>query len=466
MTEAATLENALAKHRAGQLDAAEPMYKALLDRDPDNSEALHLLGVIALQRQSMATALEFLDRAIALRSDQPQYHNNRGNVLLALRRLGEAEAAFRRATDLDPTFAEAWFNLGVAVQTQGRLSEARAAYERAIAERELYADARNNLGGILQLEGRVAEAAECFRRALALQPASLDVAGNLARALESLNQLEEARAIAERVLAVDPSHPAAVLVAAILDRREGQPATARKRLEKLLDGAPPPVVEANARAELGQVCDRLGDAPAAFAAFERSNELRARFPDAVASRPERFLSNVHRNAAFVTRERLAAWGAEPSDRSAPAFFVGFPRSGTTLMEQFLSGHPNLVPTEERSPLRWLREEIVASHGLDAYPECLEGLSASELASLRVQYWRKAEALAGGALEGRRLVDNQTLNITDLGLMARLFPGTPIVVALRDPRDVVLSCFMQKLRPNDAMAHFFTLSRARRGCMPP
>ena len=401
MTEAATLENALAKHRAGQLDAAEPIYNALLAREPTNSEALHLLGVIALQRQRMATALGFLDRAIAVRSDQPKYHNNRGNALVALGRSSEAEAAFRRAAEMDPTFADAWFNLGVAVQTQGRLSDARAAYERAIAERESYADALNNLGGILQLEGRAAEAAERFRRASVLQPESLDIAANLARVLESLNELDEARVIADRVLSADPSHQTAILVAAILDRRDGQPATARARLEKLLDGALPAVVEANARAELGHVCDRLGDAPAAFSAFERSNDLRARFRDAVASRPERFSASVHRNAAFVTRDRLAAWGSEPSDRRTPAFFVGFPRSGTTLMEQFLRG-PRLDRRAKPAPMAARGDRGEPRRGrLSRVPRGIVGLGAGRLARAVLDQGRSARrGAAWGASSGR------------------------------------------------------------------
>ena len=453
----ARIDEALALHRAGKLDAAEPIYRRVLEDEPANPEALHLLGVVALQRGDGGGALAMVVRAIAGNGGVASYHNTAGNAHMALGDAAAAERAFRRAGELDATFAGARFNLGCALQALGRADAAREAYEQAIALDADYFDALNNLAGLLQGERKVAEAAELYRRALVIRPESHEAGANLAMALERLNEAGEAREIAERILAKAPEHGVANLVAATLDRRQDRCAEARVRLERLLAAGPPPLLAANAEMELGQCCDRLGESDLAFAACARGNTLRAGLDDAGAYDPDRYLARVRRNRSWFRPGRVAEFPAEGDDAAAmPVFFVGFPRSGMTLMEEMLRAHPELATTEERSPLARTKDAIAG-----AYPDALGDLGAAEAEAARASYWDEARATLGAALAGRRPVDKLPLNIVDLGLVARLFARAPIVVALRDPRDVVLSCFMQQFRPNDAMASFYSIEGAAR-----
>ena len=453
----ARLEEARALHRAGKLAAAEPIYRRVLEDEPANPEALHLLGVVALQRGDGEGALAMVERAIERNGGVAGYHNTAGNAHMALGGAAAAERAFRRAGELDANFAGARFNLGCALQAQGKAGAAREAYRQAIALDADYFDALNNLAGLIQSERKVAEAADLYRRALAIRPDSHEAGANLAMALERLNEAEEARGIAERILGEAPDHAVANLVAATLDRREDRCAEARVRLERLLAAGPPPLLAANAEMELGQCCDRLGEADLAFAACARGNALRAGLDDAGAFDPYRFLAAVRRNRSWFTPARAGEWPAAREDATAaPVFFVGFPRSGTTLLEEMLRAHPSLATTEERSPLVRAKDAIAG-----AYPDALGDLGEGEAEAARASYWDEARATLGAALAGRRLVDKLPLNIVDLGLVARLFARAPIIVALRDPRDVVLSCFMQQFRPNDAMASFYTLEGAAR-----
>ncbi len=453
----AKLEEARALHRAGNVAAAEPVYRDILEHDPAHPEALHLLGVAALQTGDAGGALALVERAIAADESASSYRNTAGNAHMALGDAAAAERAFRRAVELDPAFAGARFNLGCALQALGRPSDARKAYEEAIALDPDYFDALNNLGGLLQGERDVAGAVEFYRRALAIRPDSPDAGANLAAALERLNETGEARRIAERVLAEVPDHAVANLVAATLDRRAGECEQARARLDRLLAADHPPLLAANAEMEMGRCCDRLGQVDAAFAAFTRGNTVRAGLDDAKAYDPDRYLEAVGRNRSWFTRVRVQQWPAGGGDtESEPVFFVGFPRSGTTLMEEMLRAHPGLVTTEERSPLPHIRDGIAGT-----YPETLGNLTVAEAEAARASYWDQARATLGAELEERRLVDKLPLNIVELGLVARLFPRAPVIVALRDPRDVVLSCFMQQFRLNDAMASFLTLAGVAR-----
>ena len=373
--------------------------------------------------------------------------------------VAQAEAAFRRAIELDGAGVEAHFNLGVALHTGGRHEGAEDAYRRTLALDGDHFGALNNLGRMLRLEGRAAEAADLLRRAMALKPDSPDTAATLAAVLETVNAFDEAHDLAAGVLAQRPDHRAGNLVLAILDRRAGRIEESRARLEKLLALQPRPAMAASAQFHLGQACDLLGDPDAAFSAFLRGNRAQAELPEAAGAKPERFLERLRRNREYFTGARMAAW--EPSatnGRPAPVFFVGFPRSGTTLMEAMLDAHPGLSTTGERSPLREVRRRLTDRHGRAAYPECVGEMGAEALAEARGWFWEYAENAIGAAPSGR-LIDKLPLNIVELGLAAHLFPDAPVVMAHRDPRDAVLSCFMQEFELNDAMAYFSTLEGA-------
>ncbi|MCW9040301.1 MAG: sulfotransferase, partial [Rhodospirillales bacterium] len=280
---------------------------------------------------------------------------------------------------------------------------------------------------------------------------------NLASALEMANDLDGAEATVLEALQKEPTSAVRLVLARILRRRE-RFETAKGELEKVLSTSRDAYERTEACFEMGLVLDRL-DAPAdAFAAFAEGNALRATAPDMARWKGERFLSHVQALTDWVSRENIevAASGSPPEDRPSPVFFVGFPRSGTTLMEQALAAHPGLATTGEVSPLApvLLRaQELLAAEG--GYPNGLDSLQIRHINRLKTLFWTEAEKTVGG-LKGRRLVDKLPLNIVDLALVNVLFPDARIVVALRDPRDCCLNCFMQRFAPNDAMVNFLDL----------
>jgi hypothetical protein len=177
-----------------------------------------------------------------------------------------------------------------------------------------------------------------------------------------------------------------------------------------------------------------------------------------------FMAQVRRCRARLERPRPPPLPGGPSNDDpgpanndpGPVFFVGFPRSGTTLMEQALAAHPRLRTTGEDSPLTAVVERIGGPGGF-AYPDALDTLTPSDAEALRALFWRTAESRFG-RLDGAVLVDKLPLNIVHVGLVEALFPTARIVVALRDPRDSCLSCFIQKFHLNDAMANFLDIDK--------
>ena len=454
-----TLERARTHHRAGDIAAAEAIYRTILAAHPAHAETLHLLGVVFLQKDDPAEAARLIRLAIEGEPEHPKFHSNLGNALLALERLDEAEQSLRRALEHDPLFAEAHHNLGVVLQRCARLTDAESAYRAALDCDETLAGTWNNLGNLLQARRDLDEAAACCARATELQPDDHGLAANYATVLEMLNRTDEARDIATRILAADADHPIANFVTAVQERRRGKLDSARNRLERVLAGELPGELRANTEAEYGQVLDRLGRTDEAFAAFSRSNAA------AVQAWQGRFDKNwytevVQRNRAWTTAERIAAWPRPTDEGPRPIFFVGFPRSGTTLMERMLARHPHLAAISEKSALSGLRTALPDIIGRAIrLPEGLDGLTDDELTAIRSWYRRRSAELAGA--DDRRIADKLPLNIIRLGEINRVFPDAQAIVALRDPRDVALSCFMQSFGANSAMANFHDLADTAR-----
>ena len=157
-------------HQAGQLPQAEALYRQILQQDPNHSEALHLLGVIAYQAGRHDLAVELIRRAIALQPNYPGSHSNLGAALKDLGQLDAAIAAYRQALALNPGFAEAYSNLAIALQAKWQLDEAAAACRQALALNPHLAEAHHNLGDALKAQGQIGAAIAAYRQAVALAP--------------------------------------------------------------------------------------------------------------------------------------------------------------------------------------------------------------------------------------------------------------------------------------------------------
>jgi predicted O-linked N-acetylglucosamine transferase (SPINDLY family) len=204
----ATISEALAiaiqHHQAGRLQAAEQIYRQILQAEPHQADAWHLLGLMAHQLGKHGIAVDFIGRAIGLKGSASAFHNNLGEAYRALHRIPEAVACYRRALELEPDVAEVHDNLGITLKAQGKLDEAIACYRRAIELKPDFAEAQYNLGIALQDQGNLDEAIACYRRALQLRPDLAEAHVNLGNALKDQGKLDEAVACYHRAMELKP----------------------------------------------------------------------------------------------------------------------------------------------------------------------------------------------------------------------------------------------------------------------
>ena len=199
-----TLQMAVQYHQKGQLSPAQALYRQVLQADPDQPDALQLLGLIEHQQGHSAVAVDLIKRAIEARPQAAMYHFNLGNTLNDMGRLEEAVSSFRTAIALQPNFPDASYNLGNTLKDMGQLDEAIASYQQALQFNPGFAEYYLKIGNALLDLGRTDEAIASYRQTIVLQPTYAEAHYNLGNALIEKGQVDEAIASFRQALALKP----------------------------------------------------------------------------------------------------------------------------------------------------------------------------------------------------------------------------------------------------------------------
>jgi Tfp pilus assembly protein PilF len=198
------LAAAVRHHEAGRLEEAAALYRQVLDREPANPDALHLLGVITHQRGNPAAGEDLIRRAIALRPNAARFHNNLGKLLAEQARWAEAAAAQRRAVELDPNYLGAYSGLGVALAKLGDLAAAEAAYRQALVRAPTDPGVQQAMGLFLQDSGRLEEAEGYLQAVVDRHPDSIATLMALGSVQMGLMKLDRAAAHFNRIVRLRP----------------------------------------------------------------------------------------------------------------------------------------------------------------------------------------------------------------------------------------------------------------------
>ena len=375
-------------------------------------------------------------------------------VQFRLGRNEEAESCARRALLIEPNHSFARQTLATILQHQGKLDEASSILQCTLAQQPNSSEALVNLARLREEQGNLKEAFDLFHQALDLQPESLYVLAKRAELLEKEGRLTESEAIIARGLAQMPSSPILNLAAARLDRRMSRHAEAAARLEAVLGQPMPQDLGAEIHLLLGQLQDRLGNIDKVLPHLLEGKRLMALSTDPDSNGRIRFLSRCDQARAWLTDRVVSSRHKVVSSRDeTPVFLIGFPRSGTTLLEQVLDSHPRLQTLDEK-PMTEVMERAFLNMTRSG-SDVLADLSDEQIAALRQTYFYEA-ALHVDRQPGTILVDKLPLNIIRLPLLWRVFPEARFILAIRHPCDVILSCLMQNFGTNDAMVGFTSL----------
>jgi len=468
----------------GRLDAAEALCLKALNLQQHHPAALEVLGEILHAQNRYADAARIFNALTLMQPSVARHWQNLGTVLRPIRQHEQALAAFDRALQLGQASVGLLYNLGLLQMGRGdyaaalrALTDARALAPTDGRVRWAYAICLYDLGRLedalaaledwqqldgLDLEftvlivlllvmmGAGPQAQVGVGRLLADPPQSGRAALNFVSILERLHRLDEARVIMANLVRNDKAletDPEWLLMSAVLADRAGEHEQAHQHLACALANHHEFIQRHNLLFPMAKACDALGRYEEAYAAAAQAHQCQLAFLETAHGRSLTQQSQISSLAAqSCNADDIAIWvelEIEPkTDCPSPIFVVGFPRSGTTLLEQVLDAHPLLQSMDEQPFLLRALDEV-SQQGL-RYPDGLGKLTAQELADIRGRYWDRART-RGQLLPDRRLVDKNPLNVVMLPLICRLFPHASIIVTLRHPCDTLLSCFLQHFR---------------------
>ncbi len=384
-------------------------------------------------------------------------------TLLGLAGLGRMHAGDNRdalplllkAREQTPCHVDLLNALGECLSRLGRPREALEVFDTALA---IAPDARLHFGRAMALEelSELDAARGAFEQALLLNPAQSEALSRLALLAVQRGDAACACELATRALAIDPREPAARIALASAALEQKDMATAERQVSALVqDPNLGPANRAYALSLAGDILDAQDRTAEAFAAYAASKAVqRDAFAPAMAGL-ESVRARELRLVDYFRRADAHAWRGSRQVREAEhthVFLVGFPRSGTTLLEQVLASHSGVAAMEERT---CLMDSAAEFFGCDADLDRLATLSQGELDLWRDAYWKRVSETEP-VLSRPVFVDKMPLNAVFLPLIAKLFPHAKILLAVRDPRDVVLSCFRRRFAMNAGMFEFTAL----------
>lgn len=444
-------------HNQGRSGEAEAELRRALALDPALDEARYSLAHVLRAVGDLEGAVKAYRDVIARRPGSRAALLNLGITLCAVDRPADALAPLDRLLALDAGSVEGWINRGLCLHVLGDHAGAIAAYRRVLDVAPGNARAHYHLGCLFNELLDTESAISHLERALATDPGDPDVRMELAGLMEQCNDLEAAMAHVEGGLALAPGHPGLQIEAARLERRRKRPADARERLRAIDAARLPTRLAQQYWFERALVHDATGDCDDAMHALARAHAVAAANPRRQA---------VDRGAYPRRIGQLDRWladgapGARPLPTDPPcetghslAFLVGFPRSGTTLLDVILDAHPGIASIEERPTLEPVAERLTGD-GM-GYPDAMRRLEPADLVAARARYLDNIAPFLPDGFQGL-VVDKLPLRLLRAPLVGRLFPDALVMFMCRHPCDVVLSNYMQQYRPNEAFVHFDSL----------
>lgn len=434
---------------ASDLAAAEAYYRRLVTSDPNDWSSWNNQGNTLGALGRFDEAIVALRTAERLAPDSGPIKINLANALIAANQIDGAEEILTALAAADPTDHAPLLSLFAMYRDLGREDEAYAAIAEAARRAPMDANVRSDYGQEAAKRNDYDIAEPEFEAALTLDPRLGPSVVGLGSLYERMNREGELEPLLERARASGIDSESTAYLEAMIHRRAGDFEAALAALEASGDA-----VVAGRRFHLrGVILDRLKRHDEAFAAFDAMNAHWLDDPSQPRARAAIYRDIVNRENGLIEPDWLSGWSPPPSadGRAAPVFLVGFPRSGTTLLDTMLMQEPRALVMEEEA---FLTELELRVGGLEAYP----GLDQAALQDSRDFYFDRVATL--GTVEAETMVvDKHPLHLNKVATIQRFFPDARYILAMRHPCDVLLSCFLTNFKINNAMANFLALDDA-------
>lgn len=467
---------------SGRGAEAERVLRGALASNPGSLPLMQELAGVLRQAGRAREAAELLTSVTRLKPDSAPLLLDLARTLGETGQLEPAAAAAERATRLAPKDGQAWREFGKRLYAIGRVAEAAAALTRAESLLPRDAEIKQLRAAGLHAVGRSHEALDFARKAVAIRKGPSELA-TLGQVLLALGHAEEASAVFDQAIAIAPRHAEAVSGKARAAEATGNKALALKTLasivrgpactnallaqyaalcthspdraavidlcrSRLRDFGANPTSTMQLHMALGSLLEAEGDHAGAFESYRAGKGCYPRtFNAADHTRRLRELAQI------FSQQAMNALPRSTCEDARPVFIVGMPRSGTTLLEQIIAGHPRAAGVGEREDMLLMLDSLPRRLGTTTpFPRCVASMNSAALDAIAAEY---LSMLARDAPSKDRVVDKMPHNFLALGAISLVFPRSTLIHSTRHPLDTCFSCFATPL----TVAHDYSTSLA-------
>ena len=447
------LNFALANLQKNNLEKASNIYKKILKKYPNNFDANFNLGTIFAKNNNLEKSAELLEKAAAINPNVEKIFNNLGLIYLNLGVNDKALENVKKAIKLNPNSSIAYNHLGLIYSSLESVKEAIESFSNSLKLNPNNIQVNYNLGNLFKRINNVENAEKFFNKTIELDPKHLPSYNNLLELYDISNQNEKFEQLLKKSESNLEKNSTIELFKAKLFYKFKKFEDVVKVLEKIEFNENENFKE-NSRLEiLAKSHDQLGNFKESYYFFEQNNNLSAKIDENNADK-DVFIETINKRIKYFTNLNTNDWEKEKinDDFKDPIFLIGFPRSGTTLLDSILRSHPSIDVLEEKPIIDKYVEKLQKK--IDYKFENLSPSNQTLNNDMRNFYFEQRNKYSND--NSQIIIDKMPLNIIYVGEIIRYFPKAKFILALRHPNDCILSCFMQAFLLNNAMANFLNV----------
>ena len=446
---------AVQNHQKNNLSEAANFYEKILKINPEHFHSIFYLGTLSVQIKNYERSIELLKKAIKINPLHADANNNLGLSFKKKNKNEEARKYFEKAIEINPKHLEAHNNLGILLKKLNKNEEARKYFEKAIEINPNHAGLHNDLGVVFHRLGENEKARKCYEKAIEINSNYTPAHNNLMELFEDTNQDEKLNYAILKAETSIKNEPIINLFKGRILYKNEKFYEAINKLEKISFEDDRAVQEQSRLFTLAKCYDHLENIDQAFNNFEKLNHISLKQKESTINK-NIYLKHIEKRKNFFEKNEINKWVTInlKSEKPDPIFMIGFPRSGTTLLDTILGSHPSIEVIEEKPTIVNMINSLneLQNDGLKS----LEKIKNNEVQKVRKIYFDTLKTEIKNVDSSKIYIDKLPLNIINVGEIYRIFPKAKFIFSLRHPCDCVLSCFMQNFELNNAMANFLNL----------
>ena len=446
---------ALKAQKEGKNLEAIKFFEKIIKVEPNHFQTNFFLGSLYAQNDNFKHAIKFLSKAQSLNPKMPDVHNNLGRIYLQLGQLDKATISLNRAIEIKPNFAAAFCNLGLVNNKLGKIDEAINYFKKSIGINSKDGISYFNLGNLYKKINDIINAEKFYLLSIKANPKFFDPYINLLDLYERTNKRDK---LIEKIKSAEVIFKNNITLKFFKGKDLFNLKKFREAIELLENfnfGKSEIIKEQSRNVILAKSHDQIGEFEKAFKYFEKANEISLNINNKFFNK-KKTLKMIEKRTNFFKNNKVKNWKQfnSKSKESSPIFIIGFPRSGTTLLDTILRSHPLIEVIEEKPIIEnWIKE---IQKEVDSDLKYLHNINENSAQKFRKMYFDLRNKNIKKNNGKKIYIDKMPLNIIHAGEILRIFPDAKFIMALRHPCDCVLSCFMQSFEMNDAMSNFLNL----------